>query len=531
MRPTSSSRPGSDLARELLERIVAGEVEPFEKLGHQTCHQGSVGEVAYAAVPHLVAVARTAPDTEPGGRRGRVLHLLRRATTVARVSQPGGAMIDGGVGSWIERWARNAPRRVAVVSGQASWTYEELAARVRRLAQALRSLGVRRGDRVAWLGPNHAAFLETFFATGLLRAVLVPVNHRRDEPSIAHILADSGASVLVARRSMARTTLAPDVRARIVVEGGEAGHDYETLVAQASDELIEERVSLEDLCMLPYTSGTTGASKGVMLTHRNVTWNVVDVLSCTDIRSDDVTIAIAPFFRVGGTGVNVLPVLFKGGTVVIPEGSDPGELLALVERHGVTVGFANPDLLEAMLRAERWPSVDLSRVRFFMTGGAPVPERLIRAYLARGVTLLQGYGLSEAAPLALLLDPASALRKVGAAGRPPLLVDADGDVWIVDRAGDGYVSMGQLVYPGDVERVLLAHPAVADAGVVGVPEGGAAFVVLEPGATASEEALTDHCRAGLPAHAVPRTISFVPSLPRSSVGKLLRNELRGSLES
>lgn len=501
-------------------------------------------------------------------------------------------MINGGVGSWIERWARNAPRRVAVVSGGASWTYGELAARVRRLAQALRSLGVRRGDRVAWLGPNHAAFLETFFATGLLGSVLVPVNHRRDEPSIAHVLADSGASVLVARRSMARAPRPPGIRARIVVDGGEVGHDhdhgddhdYESLLAQASDELVLEPVSLEDLCMLPYTSGTTGASKGVMLTHGNVTWNVVDVLSCADIRSDDVTIAIAPFFRVGGTGVNVLPVLFKGGTVVVPEGSDPDELLALVERHGVTVGFANPDLLDAMLRSERWTSVDLSRVRFFMTGGAAVPERLIRAYLARGVTLLEGYGLSEASPLALLLDPASALRKVGSAGRPPLLVDVrivradgapaavgetgellvrgpnvmagywelpdatraaidhegwlrtgdvaridgDGDIWIVDRAGEGYVSMGRIVYPGDVERALLEHPAVADAGVVGVAEGGAAFVVLARDAATNEEDLIDHCRARLPAHAVPRTISFVPSLPRSSVGKLLRSELRRS---
>src|SRR5204863_697263 len=122
-------------------------------------------------------------------------------------------------------------------------------------------------------------------------------------------------------------------------------------------------------------------------------------------RIDDVTVAIAPFFRVGGTGVNVLPVLFEGGTVVVPTDPTPDEILELMERHRVSVGFGNPDLLDALALTERWAGADLSSLRFVVTGGAPVPERLIRSYLERGVTLLQGYGLSEAAPLVLLLDP------------------------------------------------------------------------------------------------------------------------------
>jgi fatty-acyl-CoA synthase len=147
------------------------------------------------------------------------------------------------------------------------------------------------------------------------------------------------------------------------------------------------------------------------------------LLTCADIRGDDVTVAIAPFFRVGGTGVNMLPVLFLGGTVVVPSDLRPAGILQAMERHRVTVGFGNPDLLDALSRSEAWPQVDLSSVRFVLTGGAPVPERLIRAWLDRGLLLLQGYGLSEAAPLALLLDPTGALAKIGSAGRPPLLVD------------------------------------------------------------------------------------------------------------
>ena len=162
---------------------------------------------------------------------------------------------------------------------------------------------------------------------------------------------------------------------------------------------------------LPHTTGTTGRPKGVMLTHANVTWNVLNFLTSAEFLGDDVTIAFAPFFRVGGTGVNVLPVLFMGGTVVVPDDVEPDRMLTLIERHRVSVGFAGPALLEGLAATDRWTSADLSSLRFVLTGGAPVPDRLVRVYAQRGVPLVQGYGLSEAGPLALLLDAPSALRK------------------------------------------------------------------------------------------------------------------------
>ena len=324
-----------------------------------------------------------------------------------------------------------------------------------------------------------------------------------------------------------------------------------------------------------------------MLTHANVTWNVINFLTSAEFRNDDVTIAFAPFFRVGGTGVNVLPVLFMGGTVVVPEDVEPDRLLALIERHRVTVGFAGPGLLEGLAATDRWASADLSSLRFVLTGGAPVPDRLVRRYAQRGVPLVQGYGLSEAGPLALLLDAANALEKIGSAGRPPAFVDVrivdadgrdvpsgatgelhvrgpnvmagywrrpdatgevlldggwlrtgdaarmdeEGDVWIVDRFADRFETAGGVVFPGDVERVLLSNPAVADAGVVGVASAdgsqvGAGFVVLAPGAATTTEELFAGARRELPAHAVPATIRLVGGLPRNSVGKLLRQQLR-----
>ena len=234
-----------------------------------------------------------------------------------------------------------------------------------------------------------------------------------------------------------------------------------------------------------------------------------------------------------------------------------------------------------MTKSPLWTAADLSSVRCCITGGAPVPEHLIHAYRERGVTFLQGYGLSEAAPLVLLLDPENALRKVGSAGRPPLFVDVrtvrpdltacapnetgellvrgpnvmagywnqpdatrdtidehgwlrsgdaariddEGFTWIVDRVADAYEVLGHVVYPGDVERILMRHPAVVDAGVVPHQGSSKAYVVPATPNAVDEHELLEHCRARLAAHEIPSSIEIIDQLPRSSVGKLLRHEL------
>ena len=288
---------------------------------------------------------------------------------------------------------------------------------------------------MAWIGINDAAFLELLFATGQVGGILAPVNHRLPPEERRLVLADVEPVVMVEHGVTA--TPAVSVRHRVAVdpvsvEGRPEGVlDYEAFLTGSTDDPVDAAVSMDDVLMVPHTSGTTGRPKGVMLTHANVTWNAVNFITTADFRPTDVTIAIAPFFRVGGTGVNVLPILFLGGTVVVPADASPDGILADLERHRVTVSFGNPDSLLALQRAAPWTSTDLSALRVIYTGGAPVPEPLIRAYLGRGITLLQGYGLSEAAPLALLLDAEHALTKVGSAGRPPLLVD----IRIVDAPG------------------------------------------------------------------------------------------------
>jgi fatty-acyl-CoA synthase len=494
-----------------------------------------------------------------------------------------------GVGSWIERRARVSPDRLALVGDGRSLTYADLAARVRRLANGLLRLGVEPGDRVAWLGPNHPAFLESLFACGLAGAALAPVNHRLTAGEIRAILDDTCPKVLIQHGEEADFVPTPDaVRQRITVAGSaDAPFDFETLVTESAEHPVEVSVQMDDVCLLPHTSGTTGSPKAIMLTHANVTWNVVNLLTSAEVHSNDVTVAITPFFRVGGTGVNVLPVLFMGGTVVVPDDTTPDAILQAMQRHRVTVGFGNPDLLDALARSPAWSQADLSSVRFMLTGGAPVPERLIRQYLERGVTLVQGYGLSEAAPVALLLDPISALVEIGSAGSPPLLVDiriaapddtevgagetgellvrgpnvmagywnqpeatrnvmtptgwlrtgdaarADeqGHVWIVDRIGDRFFADGRPVYPSEVERVLMGHPSIADAGVVQVvAEDGrqvvAAVVVPAAGSKTTEHEILALARQHLESYQAPALVTFVDELPRSSVGKLMRAQLR-----
>lgn len=487
-----------------------------------------------------------------------------------------------GVGTWIERRARVAGDHVALICGDTHRTYAELAERVRRLSQGLRSLGVTRADRVGWLGPNHPAFLETLFATASLGAILTPINQQLGRDSIEAICARVDLRVMFVHGS--QPELMPRAATATVVVDPLGGHvgDYERLIATSTDEPIDALVGLDDPCLLPFTSGTTGMPKGIRLTHGNLTWNVMNVLSMIDVHGDDVTIAAVPFFRVGGTGVTVLPVLFKGGTVVIPRSADPDEFLLLVERHRATIGFSTPNALEAVTRAPRWPAADLTSLRTFVTGGAPVPERLLRTFQARRVNVVQGYGLSEAAPLVSVLDAVNAPRKIGSVGRPALFIeiriagpdgadsavgeigellvrgpnvtagywqrpkatrraideqgwlrtgdaayrDAEGFLFVVGRIGDAFISEGQVVHPGVVERVLQQHPSVAEACVLGGDAGPIAYVVLADGALAAIDAeLGSLCSEQLAGHARPAVFRYVASLPKNAGGKVLRRLL------
>ncbi|MDG4858664.1 long-chain fatty acid--CoA ligase [Streptomyces sp. T-3] len=500
-------------------------------------------------------------------------------------------MRNEGIGSWPARRARKTPHRTALIHDGEEITYGELHLHVTQLAHALRELGVRRGDRVGYLGPNHPSFLETLFATGAVGAVFVPLNTRLAGPEIAHQLNDSGVTVLV--HAPTHTELVDSIRSttgvrvHVALAGPSPGAvGYDEIMRQAPGHPIDEPVAPDDLCLIMYTSGTTGRPKGAALTHANLTWNAVNVLVDTDLITDEIALVSAPMFHTAGLNMLTLPVLLKGGSCVLVPSFDADGTLDLIERHRVTFMFGVPTMFNQLTQSPRWHDADLSSIRLLTCGGSPVPPSLIDTYAARGLTFLQGYGMTEAAPGTLFLDAAHAVSKAGSAGVPHFfsdvrvvgpdgadvrpgepgevlvngphvmsgywglpeqtaavltdhwfhtgdlaVIDDDGYAFITDRLKDMIISGGENIYPAEVEKAIAADPDVLDCAVIGVPDSawgevGRAVVVPRPGSGLTAERVLDGLAGVLASYKIPKTIVFTDDLPRNATGKILKSRLR-----
>ncbi|GAB7045907.1 acyl-CoA synthetase [Catenuloplanes indicus] len=485
-------------------------------------------------------------------------------------------MRNQGVGSWAARRARMAPDRVALIHEGRSHTYGEVAARAGTLAHRLAGLGVRRGDRVAHLGPNHPAFLDALFATGLLGAVFVPLNTRLAAPELDYIIDDCGARLLLWSPACAATVAGLRTGARAVPLDDVPG---------VAGEPADVDVTDAETCMIMYTSGTTGRPKGAMLTHANIAWNCVNLLIDVDLSGDEVTLVSAPMFHVAALNQTVLPTFLKGGACVLTGGFDAEATLDLIAAHRVTCLFGVPAMFAAIARSPRFGTADLSSVRSLLCGGAPVPEPLIATYQRRGLTFLQGYGMTECSPGALFLRAPESVRKAGSAGTPVFfgdvrvstpgggdaapgetgeilvrgptvmagywglpdetraalgddgwlrtgdlaVTDTEGFVYVRDRVKDMIISGGENIYPAEVEAALLAHPAVAECAVVGVPDArwgevGRAFVVSASAVDAAE--LLAFLDGRIARYKIPKSVVFTEALPRTASGKVVKARLR-----
>lgn len=495
-----------------------------------------------------------------------------------------GSRPNFGLGTWPARRARISPERVALVGGDHALTYAELADRTARLAGHLAALGVRSGDRVAYLGANAIPAFETLFATWLLGAVAVPLNFRLAPAEIRYMLEDSGAAALVHSPDAdalvaAAAPLPGTVRHRIAVRPDGSAQEGSALGAPPP-------VALDDPAVLLYTSGTTGRPKAAVLSHGNLTWNTVNQLAHIDLRDTERTLCISPLFHATGLGQVTLPTFFKGGSVEPVAKFDAGAILTRIERARITSFSAVPTMLQLLCEHPLWEQVDLGSLTTVVYGGSPVRERVARAWLDRGVRLQQGYGMTEASP-GVYMAPAdgSAARPVSVGvphfftdvamlrdGRPEdvggdpgeLLVRGphvfsgywnrpeeseasfvadwfrtgdllsagdDGWAYVADRVKDLIISGGENVYPAEVEAVLLRLDAVANAAVVAVPdtrwgEVGAAYVQLREGAELDEAGVRAHLEAHLARFKIPRFVVFVPELPANATGKIRRVELR-----
>ena len=282
-------------------------------------------------------------------------------------------MRNAGLGSWPARRAAMSPGHTALIFGDRRTTYAQLHERIARLAAALHRAGVRRGDRVEYLGPNHPSFVETMFATWTLGAIFVPLNFRLTQPEIAYQLEHSGAVALIHASPV-------DASVRTTV----ALSDFDRFLA-AAPEFFDEPVTHDDVACILYTSGTTGHPKGAMLTHGNLIWNCYNLLVCVDVASDEVTLVSAPLFHVAALNQCLLPTFLKGATSVIMPAWDVDGCFDAMARHRITWMFGVSAMFAGLSQSPRWPSADLTSVRCLMTGGASVPEALIRTYQERGL--------------------------------------------------------------------------------------------------------------------------------------------------
>lgn len=498
---------------------------------------------------------------------------------------------DLAVGRWVTDRARVTPDRPAIEFRGAVTTYRQLDERSDRLATALGAIGLVPGDRVATLSQNRPEHVELFFACAKAGFVLAPLSWRLGPPELSAILDDADPAVLFTDGPSAGLGDGALELAAVRPHRATLDREYlDALPAPAGGARSgSDGPTAESPLLLIYTSGTTGSAKGAVLTHGNTFWTNLAFDRVVDVRPTDVVLQVLPQFHVGGWNVQSLLALWRGATLVLEPSFDAARALDLIERRGVTSMMGVPATYLFLAEEDRFDEADLSSLRRAVVGGAPMPVALLDRWHRRGVGVVQGYGLTEAAPNVLCLPPSEARSRAGWAGLPyphvtvalraddgslidgpgrgELLVkgpnvfagywrrphetraaftddgwlrtgdiaerDPDGYLRICDRLNDRYISGGENVHPAEVEAVLFDHGAVVDAAVVGVPDSrwgevGLAVVVVRTGATVTEADLLAHCRQRLARFKVPVAVRFVDELPRSSVHKVLRGEIRAT---
>ena len=499
-----------------------------------------------------------------------------------------------GIGSWLTKRALLTPDKEAVVEGERRLNYHQLNRRVNRLASALQASGLQLGDRISILSYNCLEFVEVIMAAAKLGLILVPLNWRLTPSELAFNLNDSGAETLFFDADLvelADGVKGTTPLKRFIVFGEKQisqARAYESLLSEQSKSEPETKPvpNLDTPHIIMYTAGTTGKPKGAILSQGASFWNVVNLNVALDFTSNDRNLLVLPMFHIGGIGLFTLPMLYDGGTVVIQRTFDPVKTLALLEEERITLFFGVPAIFLALIQHPEFDASAFKNVRLVMSGGAPLPVSLVKQYREAGIVLQQGFGMSEAAPSIATLAKELALKKAGSIGRalmhlearivddnmsvvptgdvgelvirgPNLLqgywnrpeatkeaftggwfhtgdlarMDADGELYIVERKKDMFISGGENVYPAEVENMLFGLPQIAEAAVFGIAdekwgEVGRAVVALKEGQNLTGDEIIDHLKERLAKYKIPKSVVFVNQLPRNAAGKVLKTILR-----
>ena len=475
-----------------------------------------------------------------------------------------------------------APDSIAVIFEDQKITYRQLWSRCCRLASVIGKLGGQPGDRVAILAANSAQYIESYVALPAAGFVIVPLNTRHAEPELRYALEDAGAKFLLTDRD-------PGVLRDLVDIVVMMPDEYDSLLSTADEASLGDGVTEDDLAGLFYTGGTTGISKGVMLTHRNLLANTFHFMILAPPTADDVMLVMAPLFHAAGSN-GVLSGIWSCSTQIPLKAFDPAVALDLIEKYHVSHTLGVPAMIAAISELQHKEPRDVSSLRVVAHGGSPIATEVVRRAHEAFPTadFLHVYGMTEASPLMTglrreqdyldsdrgrscglpligtrvkIVDknddelPAGEVGELAASG-PNIMrgywnkpeqtaevmrgdwylsgdmgyMDDGGYVYLVDRAKDMIVSGGENVYCSEVEEALYKHSAVLEVAVFGVPDqqwGEAVHAVVVTREEVTAEELIAFCREFIASYKIPKAISFSSDeLPKSGPGKILKRKLR-----
>ncbi|PKN71511.1 MAG: o-succinylbenzoate--CoA ligase [Deltaproteobacteria bacterium HGW-Deltaproteobacteria-12] len=437
------------------------------------------------------------------------------------------------IGEWISKRAKVQPEKPLLKEKDKVYNNRQFNERVNKTANALCSLGVSKGDRVAVLLANCSEFLEIFFACAKTGAIMVPFNFRLAVPELVYIVADSAPCLFIYSGEFAAKVEAIKAAGVPVKKyfrlAGELPGDkvFFNHVRQhsAAEPPIAAEVGLSDPLFIMYTSGTTGDPKGATITHQNILFGAIHSLLGYGIDRSYKSLVVAPLFHLGALAASVTPIIYAGGSIVISSFYNASEMLNTICKEKINYMFAVPVMYQLMAEAEEWQNADLSHVHFFISGGAPIPLPVIKKYQEeKRVGFVQGYALTETGRLTSL-DLEDSISKAGSVGKevfhvrlrivdeqdnelPPqvpgeLLVkgpnvfagywgkeaatelamkggwfhtgdigqrDDEGFVYIVGRKVEMIISSGENIYPAEVERAITSLPQVKEAAAVGMTD-------------------------------------------------------------
>jgi fatty-acyl-CoA synthase len=487
-------------------------------------------------------------------------------------------------GEFIQVWAQQRPDKVAVHFQGEDFTYAWLENQIRHATRWLRERRVGRGDRVAYLGFNHPLMLVLLFALARRGAILVPLNYRLTAHEHSQQLNDSEPVFLLADEHFLDHAqgLGPVVRPLSDL------NDERGSRSNAIDVLSHSEGKADDDLLLVYTSGTTGAPKGAVLTQNALLWNALNSIHAHDLSSTDRVLIALPMFHVGGLNIMLTPALYVGATVAIEAKFDPTAFLQSIERWRPTLSLLVPATVTALLNHPNWLTTDVSSFRLINTGSSIVPKALLEAWHQRGIPAAQVYGSTETAPIAIYLRQEDTTRKIGSAGlramhcrvklagvdgeectvgdvgeilvkgpnvmrlywRNPVATeesfvdgwfktgdlayqDADGFYWVVGRSKDMIISGGENIYPAEIEALINEHVDVLESAVVGLPderwgEVPVLAVLLAQGANENilDTLLHTQLTDRLAKFKWPKKVQAVDGFPKTALGKIRKDELR-----